>query len=227
MDVIFEPQRGKPFDVEVGFFDTVLEIKLKSQKDRKPLPAPQVPVKFEQPCPPQVLPCNGSNIQLNVRIPLTGSFFSMEVDAGDSIPTLKERIHEVAGVGVNNIVLHVEKAYLDDHSGNGSGPGSGVYWAPRCLGGDNSIVVQQFKEDRVMVLPKWGTTKIPVEIGAADNMAELRKEMQSMQERMNINLPPEGYFFIYKHNVMDEDRSFWWHHGNTIDIFNGSITGRS
>jgi hypothetical protein len=32
MDVIFEPQRGRPFSIEVGFFDTVLEIKEKIQK---------------------------------------------------------------------------------------------------------------------------------------------------------------------------------------------------
>lgn len=32
MDVIFEPQRGRSFSIEVGFFDTVLEIKEKVQK---------------------------------------------------------------------------------------------------------------------------------------------------------------------------------------------------
>lgn len=32
MDVIFEPERGIPFSIEVGFFDTVLEIKEKIQK---------------------------------------------------------------------------------------------------------------------------------------------------------------------------------------------------
>jgi hypothetical protein len=32
MDVIFEPLRGRPFSIEVGFFDSVLEIKEKIQK---------------------------------------------------------------------------------------------------------------------------------------------------------------------------------------------------
>src|SRR3954463_13181805 len=32
MDVIFEVQRGRQFSIEVGFFDTILEIKEKIQK---------------------------------------------------------------------------------------------------------------------------------------------------------------------------------------------------
>ncbi|KAF8030176.1 hypothetical protein BT93_E2572 [Corymbia citriodora subsp. variegata] len=32
MDVIFKPQRGRPFSIEVGYFDTVQEIKEKIQK---------------------------------------------------------------------------------------------------------------------------------------------------------------------------------------------------
>ncbi|KAI4369018.1 hypothetical protein MLD38_017512 [Melastoma candidum] len=303
MDVIFEPQRGRPFAVEIGFFDTVLEIKHKIQKyqgipasaqtlvfngqvlrderdvgscellhnsrvrlvfdlpdqyrDRKLLP-PQVPIKYEQPSPPQVLPCDGSNkIQLNVRIPSMGSYFPVEVDAGDSVLMLKERIHEVEGVGVNSIALHAGKAYLDDRKLIGEcdlgdnmevdvtvrqpSPAAVTQVQAQAQGGAGTTAALSVttapppssncsKKLRVMVLPKSGTTKIPVDIGAMENVAELRKELQRMQERMHFNLPPEGYFFIYKQNVMDEDRSFWWHrvgHGDTIEIFNGSITGGS
>jgi len=37
-----------------------------------------------------------------------------------------------------------------------------------------------------------------------------------------------GYFFVYKQNVMDEDRTLRWHevkNGDTIEIFNGTVTG--
>ncbi|KAL6217673.1 hypothetical protein ACLB2K_010890 [Fragaria x ananassa] len=83
---------------------------------------------------------------------------------------------------------------------------------------------------KLMVLPKCGTKKIPVEVNASDNVGELRKELQKLHQRLHFHLPQESYFFIYKQNVMDDDKSFRWHHvgqGDTIEIFNGSITGGS
>lgn len=82
-----------------------------------------------------------------------------------------------------------------------------------------------------MVLPKSGTKKIPVEVNAGENVGELRKELQRLHQRLqSFHLPQDGYFFIYKQNVMDDDKSFRWHHvahGDTIEIFNGSVTGGS
>ncbi|CDY71939.1 BnaCnng75210D, partial [Brassica napus] len=89
---------------------------------------------------------------------------------------------------------------------------------------------QDLPKLRVMVLPKNGTMKIPVEVNASDNVGELRKELVKVQQRFQISLPQEGYFFIYKQNVMEDDRSFRWHrvdHGDTIEIFNGSVSGGS
>ncbi|WRX25899.1 hypothetical protein QQP08_018386 [Theobroma cacao] len=43
-----------------------------------------------------------------------------------------------------------------------------------------------------MVLPKCGTKKIPVEVNASDNVAELRKELQKLQQRLQFHLPQEG-----------------------------------
>lgn len=53
---------------------------------------------------------------------------------------------------------------------------------------------------------------------------------ERMQSQHQFNLPQDGYFFIYKQNVIEDDRSFRWHHvaqSDTIEIFNGSITGGS
>ena len=86
------------------------------------------------------------------------------------------------------------------------------------------------KKLRVMVLPKCWTRKIPVEVNAGDNVGELRKELAKIQQRFQLKLPQDGYFYIYKQNVMDDDRSFRWHrvdHGDTIEIFNGSVSGGS
>lgn len=86
------------------------------------------------------------------------------------------------------------------------------------------------KKLKVMVKPKCGSQKIPMEVNASDNVGELKKELQKLQQRLHFHLPQEGFFFIYDRDVMDEDRSFRWHgvaHGDTIEIFNGSVTGGS
>lgn len=86
------------------------------------------------------------------------------------------------------------------------------------------------KRLKLMVMSKCGTKKVPVEVNPLDNVGELRKELEKLDQRFQFHLPPEGYFFIYKQNVMDDDRSFRWHHvgqGDTVEIFNGCVTGGS
>ncbi|KAK9267250.1 hypothetical protein L1049_009672 [Liquidambar formosana] len=267
MDVIFEPQRGKPFSIEVGFFDTVLEIKEKIQKyqgipiskqtlvfnghvlqDQRDVEhceilqnshvhlivAPEsekISVKIEE-------PSASDKIQLLLRMPTSKSQgpIPIVVDLNDTIGRLKEKIHENEGVVVNQLMIHSSGKELQDHmslrdselsdhseidvsvklSSTSSGSASGANIGSKKL--------------KVMVLPKCGTKKIPVEVNAWDNVGELRKELQKLHQRLHFHLPPEGYFFIYKQNVMDDDRSFRWHHvgqGDTIEIFNGSVTGGS
>lgn len=284
MDVIFEPQRGRPFSIEVGFFDTVLEIKEKVQKyqdipiskqtlifngqplrddgdiekceilhnsriqlhvaadSTKTTPhAAAVKVEEMSPAPAP------KKLQLNVKSPSSKLHIPLEVDASDTVLRLKEKIQEMEAVPSNNkIVLHVGGAELQDHqilrdcevSDNSeidvtfrplpvaaAGAGSCAAPAAAAVGGGGGGGSKKLK---VMVLPKCGTKKIPVEVNAGDNVGELRKELQRLNQRFQLHLPPEGYFFIYKQNVMDDDRSFRWHqvgNGDTIEIFNGSVTG--
>jgi len=105
-------------------------------------------------------------------------------------------------------------------------PPAGSAASPTVIGGGGG----GSKKLKFMVLPKSGTKKIPVEMNATDNIGELRKELQKINQRLQFHLPQEGYFFIYKQNVMDDEKSFRWHHvcqGDTIEIFNGSVTGGS
>ncbi|KAE8681938.1 Polyubiquitin 10 [Hibiscus syriacus] len=79
------------------------------------------------------------------------------------------------------------------------------------------------KKMKLWVLPMYGTKKIPVAMNANDNVGELRKELQKLQKKLHFDLSEEGYFFIHKQNVMEDDRSFKWHQvveGDTIEIFN-------
>ncbi|GLT72753.1 hypothetical protein SLA2020_446590 [Shorea laevis] len=83
---------------------------------------------------------------------------------------------------------------------------------------------------KLRVVSKCGTRKITVEMNASDNVEELRKELRKLQRTQLLPLPSEGFFFIHKQNVMDDNQSFQWHHvaqGDTIEIFNGTITGGS
>ncbi|XP_022720585.1 polyubiquitin-like isoform X1 [Durio zibethinus] len=267
MDVIFETQRGRPFSIEVGFFDTVLEIKEKVQKYQGiPIPsqtlvfngkvlqdekdvefceilqnsriqlllAPEpdkAQVNIEQSSP-------SKKIQLNVNIPSSRTSVPLEMDVNDTVSRLKEKIHEMEPVPVNRLVVQSSGAELQDHQSlrdceltdnteidvniRSSPTGSGTGSAGAASTGSKRL--------KLMVLPKCETKKIPVEVNASDNVRELRKELQKLHQRLHFHLPQEGYFFIYKQNVMDEDRSFRWHQvaqGDTIEIFNGSVTGGS
>ncbi|KAH7545798.1 ubiquitin domain-containing protein 7SL RNA2 [Ziziphus jujuba] len=270
MDVIFEPQRRERFSIEVGFFDSVLEIKEKIQKYHN-IPISNQTLIFNT----QVLqddhdvayyeilqnsivhliiasdhdnniPTNSNTIQdssssinkiqLALKIPTSKIHVLVEMDANDTIGTLKEKIQETEGVPVSRLALHSGGTELHDH---------------RCLRdcelSDNAEIEVSIRHSqttvsaqagtavgpkklRVMVLPKCGTKKIPVEVNANDSVGELRKELQRLHQKLHFHLPQEGYFFIYKQNVMDDDKSFRWHHvaqGDTIEIFNGSITGGS
>ncbi|KAK2644411.1 hypothetical protein Ddye_019606 [Dipteronia dyeriana] len=286
MDVIFEPQRGggrSPFSIEVGFFDTVLEIKEKIQKYHG-IPITKQTLVFnghvllddrdvenceilhnshiqllvaesEKPPPPLITTTKNNNkIHLKINMPNSSKthpqlFLDMEVT--DSILRLKEKIHEMEAVPVNRLVVVQSNGggcstELQDHISlrecelvDNSEIDVNIKPSPT-NSGTGSIGQQQqttgmtmgtwAKKLRVMVLPKCGNKKIAVDVNASDNVGELRKELQKLHQRLHFHLPQEGYFFIYKQNVMDDDQSFRWHHvnqGDTIEIFNGSVTGGS
>lgn len=265
MDVIFERQGGRSFSIEVGFFDSVLEIKEKVQKYQG------VPVTK------QILIFNGhvlrddrnvedceilqnsriqlvvasetdkatidneienlspsKKIQLNVKIPNSKIHVPLEMDVSDTVGRLKEKIQEMEAVpAANRLAVHSSGTELQDHRS-----------LRDCELSDNSDIDVSFrgsptasrsgstisKKLKLMVLPKPGMKKIPVEVNASDNVEELRKELQKLQQRLLFQLPQEDYFFIHKQSVMDDDRSFRWHRvgqGDTIEIFHGKVTGGS
>ncbi|CAM8964897.1 unnamed protein product [Rhodiola kirilowii] len=80
----------------------------------------------------------------------------------------------------------------------------------------------------VVALATNMSKRIQVEVNVGDKVGELRKELTRLQERLGFNLPADGYFFICKQNVMDDNKSFRWHgvgQGDTIEIFHGTVTG--
>ncbi|CAL9233193.1 unnamed protein product, partial [Arabidopsis halleri] len=79
----------------------------------------------------------------------------------------------------------------------------------------------------VMVQPYGETRRIQVEVNALNNVEELRKELIKMQERGELNLPHERFYFIHKQAVLHEDKSFLMNgvaNGDTIETFLGYVT---
>ncbi|XP_037496518.1 ubiquitin-like protein-NEDD8-like protein RUB3 [Jatropha curcas] len=270
MDVFFETQRGRPFSIEVGFFDTVLEIKEKIQKyqgipvnkqtlifngqvlqdDRdvehceilqnshiQLLIAPdndKPQIKVEESSP-------SKKIQLSIKIPSSKLHVPLEMDLNDTVLRLKEKIQEMESVPIHRLILQSNGGELQDNRSlhecelmENSEINVNIRPSPTCSGtgstGAAATTTGTKNKLKLMVLTKCGTKKIPVEMNASDNVGELRKELQKLHQKLQFHLPQEGYFFIYKQNVMDEDQSFRWHHvcqGDTIEIFNGSVTGGS
>ncbi|KAL1216388.1 Ubiquitin domain-containing protein 7SL RNA1 [Cardamine amara subsp. amara] len=203
MDVFFETQRGSSFCIEVGYWDTVLAIKEKIEKYQR------IPVSK------QTLFFQGNVLQDHLDIEQSQILHNSRLQLFTSSPN-----------NSNNQVVKTEKSPQSNSTEQQiiNGHQDSTVMISRTYNNNNP------KKLRVMVLPKCGTRKIPVEVNAGDNVEELRKELAKIQQRFQLNLPQEGYFFIYKQNVMDDDRSFRWHrvdHGDTIEIFNGSVSGGS
>ncbi|XP_047958806.1 ubiquitin domain-containing protein 7SL RNA1-like [Salvia hispanica] len=239
MDLIFYRSNGaNPFSLEVGYFDTVLEIKEKIQKEHG-FPAPLQTLVFNGAIlrddlnvhhsdildrsrihlllPPDHPP---SKLRLLLKLPSSPKLVALDADAKDTVRRLKEKITELEllNAPVSRIVVGNE---LPDHKTLGE-----------CDLGNNSEVAVGLRPGMgpggagglLRVVAQYGAEKVGVEVGPGENVGELRKKLQKM------NLPKEGYFFIFKQNVMDDDRSFRWHHvgpGDTIEIFSGSVSGGS
>ncbi|OIT38634.1 hypothetical protein A4A49_65538, partial [Nicotiana attenuata] len=269
---------GRPFAIEVGYFDSILEIKEKIQKYQG-IPVPKQTLIFKG----NVLEdhinvhysdiLNNSHIQLVVesesksesdkniniikaeqssptkklqlliKMPTSSKLgIALEMNVTDSVRRVKERIHDMEGVHVSKLVMYANGIELIDHQSlqdYGLSDNSEIdvsiikpnYIAASTTttssGSSSGNNINGSKKIRIMVLSKCGTKKFPIEVNPSDNVGHLRKELQILNQKLELDLPKEGYFFIYKQNVMDDDRSFRWHHvsqGDTIEIFNGSVT---
>jgi ubiquitin C len=265
MDVIFEPQRGGPFSIEVGFFDTVSEIKEKVHKyhgipinkqtlvfhgqvlqDDKDVEYCEIlqnsriqllitPETDQIPQDKVEQTSHSKKVQLRIKIPSNQTLVPLEMDMSDTVLHLKEKIREIEPVPVKRLVLQSNGAELQDHQSLHEcelkyNSEISVNVKPSPSGSGSKGGSTGFKKLRVIVVTKCGTKKIPVEVNPSDNVGELRKELQDLQQQNQFHLPEEGYFFIHKQDVMDDDRSFRWHRvnqGDTIEVFNGRVTSGS
>ncbi|CAI9758126.1 unnamed protein product [Fraxinus pennsylvanica] len=255
MDINFQPSRGNAFQIEIGYFDTVLEMKEKIQKV-KGIPISKQTLVFNgnvlqdelnvhysdilDQSHIQVLVAgelSRSTIQLLIKMPASKHGMALEMDVKETIRRLKEKIQDMEGIPVTKLVIHANGIELHDSKS-----------LQDCELSDNSEIDVSFRSSsttttssgssgnmgngsrklKIVVVTKCGTKRIPIEMNSWDNVGEMKKKLHKLNEQLQLDLPQEGYFFIYKQNVMDDDRSFRWHQvgqGDTIEIFNGSISG--
>ncbi|KAI3890286.1 hypothetical protein MKW92_034842 [Papaver armeniacum] len=196
-----------------------------------------------------------SRIQLLINILVSKKQFSLGFDVNDTVGKLRDKVHEIEqGIPCSRLALFLsnnelidDKRTLSDYgivdlseitvtlkslpptsmpttTTTSGGRGGGCSMSSGSSPASN-------KRLKLMVLPKCGTQKVQVEVNGNDKVRELKKELQKLNQKgVQFNLPSDGYFFIYNQNVMDEDRSFKSHElrqGDTIEIFNGSVTGGS
>ncbi|KAI9123947.1 hypothetical protein K1719_005247 [Acacia pycnantha] len=230
MDLIFEPQAER-FKIEVLYSDTIPEIKQKIEK-RKGIPVSMQTLIFNgQTLPDDAdiqncallershvqlliaadffknLPVNTeefspapSTVKFNVKVKTPSSEIrTLEMDGNDNdtVLKLKERIQEIESVPMNNsLVLRLLGNELQDNQ--------------MLLDCGISEIDVSLRPLRVIVVTRCGK-EIPVEVNPSEEVGELRKELQKLNQRGQLPLPSEGYFFICGQNVMDDEMSFLYH----------------
>ncbi|VFR02566.1 unnamed protein product [Cuscuta campestris] len=251
MDLIFHPEKGSHFTIEVGFFDTISEIKEKIQKLRR-IPAAAQTLIFAGKVLPDDVDVHNSDILHNSHIHLVVSPAAAARSPtspppppppprrkplrvrfrGSEAPGISLEVDPTDTAHASGAELSDSRAVADYELPDGSEIDVAVKRpSPATSSGSlGSGSVGPRKLLRVTVVSKCGTKRYAAEVNPAGNVCELRKELEKMKrmKEEEMELPEEGYFFIYKQNVMDDDRSFRWHNvgqGDTIEIFNGSVTG--
>ncbi|CBI31224.3 unnamed protein product, partial [Vitis vinifera] len=206
MDIFFEPFSGEGFCIEVGFFDTVLEIKEKIQKYQN-IPVAAQTLIFNGEVLQDESNVHSSDLVHNSYIQLISSCPEKPATKAESSPPLSPAASRV------QLLINI--------------PTSKSQQFPLCMHSRGTIR-DCFKKLKVMVvLPRCGGKKTAVEVNGSDKVRVLRMELDKLQKCLQFYLPKDGYYFIYKEHVMDEDRSFRWHHvgqGDTIDISPTSIS---
>ncbi|KAF7056635.1 hypothetical protein CFC21_064022 [Triticum aestivum] len=170
-----------------------------------------------------------------------GRRVALELDASCTVARLKEMLQERTdgAVPAAKVSVFLEKAEMEDDkelaqfnppTDDGMKMEVCVVLrqpppSPACNNGNGVANCKVNK--RMSVEVKWGAKTATLEVSDMDAVKELRAELGSAAP--HLLLPNDGaYFFIYKQNVMEEERTLRWHDvktGDTIEIFNGRVTG--
>ncbi|KAK3131099.1 hypothetical protein QOZ80_6BG0502040 [Eleusine coracana subsp. coracana] len=256
MDVTFETVRGQRFTVEVWYFATVREMK-EAVHRREGIPAASQRLFLDDGrelddardaehysilhgtrllplLPDDAAPSSSSSssaVRVAVSAPAIGRSVALELRASDTVARLKELLQDRTdgALPAARTAVFFDKAEMEDSK-------TLADYDPPLDGMDVCVVVRQVasngggnggksQQQKMVVKVKLGTKAVALEVGAMDAVRDLRREVERAAPHLRDG---GGYFFVYKQNVMEEERTLRWHevkNGDTIEIFNGSVTG--
>ncbi|KAM3253762.1 hypothetical protein ACQJBY_047704 [Aegilops geniculata] len=172
-----------------------------------------------------------------------GRSVALELDASCTVARLKEMLQERTdgALPAAKVSVFLDKAEMEDDKALAEFEPSSAEGmkmevrvvvrqpppSPACNNGNGAAKVNNKMQQGMSVEVKWGAKTATLEVSDMDAVKELRAELGSAAP--HLLLPNDGaYFFIYKQNVMEEERTLRWHDvktGDTIEIFNGRVTG--
>ncbi|KAK9112379.1 hypothetical protein Scep_019898 [Stephania cephalantha] len=233
MDVIIATvNEGRQFTIEVDFFDTVMEMKEKINK-YKNIPVHRQTLIYEG----QIMEdhrdtefykiLQGAHIQLLIdppdpRMPIVVATPS-QPDTTTTTTTTTTTITTTAAAANDRHLQPRQSQSSIVVPSIGRTLQSGNKAVPAVRADLNS----GGKRLQVMVLSACGTHKAAIEVNGLDKVGELKEELQRLSQSVQFPLPRDGYFFIHRQEVMEEDQSFYWHgvkQGDAIEVFPGFLT---
>ncbi|KAK7280195.1 hypothetical protein RJT34_25257 [Clitoria ternatea] len=171
-------------------------------------------------------PSLSPRVVARVKLPMVDDRIGIEIDVGDTVKKLKEKILEHAEM--KDVVL--ERMALVSHDTRV------VLLEGRVLrdcgvSSDCAEIDVVIVNLRVNVLPMGSNENIEVDVYDEDNVVVLREKLHVWRSMREFPLPEDGrYFFVHNQNVMQENKSFKLHRvqqGDTILTFDGIAPGSS
>lgn len=188
--------------------------------------------------PDDAAPSSAAAVRVSVSAPAIGRTVAVELRASDTVARLKEILQDRTdgALPAARTAVFFDKAEMEDGK-------TLAEYNPPVDGMDVCVVVRQVpvpssgngnggknqQQKKMAVKVKLGGKAVALEVGAMDAVRDLRREVERVAPHLRVTeRDGGGYFFVYKQNVMEEERTLRWHevkNGDTIEIFNGSVTG--
>ncbi|XP_031474019.1 ubiquitin domain-containing protein 7SL RNA2-like [Nymphaea colorata] len=238
MEVDFELSNGSKYRIEVGFFDTVLDIKERLEKCSG-IPVKQQSVLFNntfmddekdvQPyglwegCCVEVL-VNPEAGKLQVHVKGLEDLIFLKFDKSNTVNFLKpkEGIHERIGVPANRLLLLHQNRKLSDpvltlaEFGVSEQSRIDVLIKPA-----KTLSPKRHSTMNIIVEQARTNKEVYVEVKSTDTVSGLKEKLQALE------IAADEHFFVHNQSPMSDKKTLEWHRveeGHVLTIFQGSVT---